>query len=162
MLHVVQWCCSGDTRPHLPHGQPGRVLPSLPPWPYPLAQAVHQPFPIPLRGEAGLSASHSQCPAVRSVVLVPPQCPPNPCPCGCHLPPLCTPDHPWAPQGKTRGVSLPSRAGKGMYLGKKLPGGSGSGRTGLPLGHCTSFLPMPTAACCSPATLPVCYCRGSA
>jgi len=69
------------------------------------------------------------------------------------VPPLRSRDHPWAPEVKTRGVPLPSGAGRGVCLGRKVPGGSGSGGTGLLSGHCTSFLPMPAAAALPPSCL---------
>lgn len=111
------------------------------------------PSCIPL---SRLCTSHSPSHCRVSQGSAPPTLNAQPC-----TPPLCTRDHHLAPWGKTCGLPIPSRTGKGAYLGRKVPGGSGSGRTGLPLGHCTSFLPMAAAACHSPATLPVCYCPGS-
>lgn len=148
------WSCSGDTRPHLPHREPGGVLLPLSHWPYALAQAVCQLFPSCCRVSQG--TSHPQRPSMHTVVLMPPY----PRPCGCHLPPLCTQDHPWARRGRMRGLasSTAEQGRRCVRSGRSLEGLAQVGQAyPWDIAHPSCRCPLP-----QPCALPVCNCPGSA
>lgn len=158
VVHVVQKCCTKYTRAHLPQKEPGCIL----------CPCCSGRIPLPRLCTSWSSSHHgaSQClvlpPSMPSHAQCGPRATPNQSPCGCHLPHLCTQDHPWAPQGKIHGLPFPSQAGQGCHWGRRfLEGPTQVGQVcswGNAHPSCRCPLPRP---CCSSCLLLPRFCAGT-